>query len=93
MKYLAFILAFMMPSLAAAEERFFFDENLTRDDLKKIEVNVELADNATGACWTNLKETREYAEEKLRTFGITVSDTKYMSTKIEHYWLVIGVSA
>ena len=42
------------------------------------------------ACWTNLKETREYAEEKLRTFGITVSDT---STKIGHYWLTIWVSA
>ena len=34
MKYLAFILAFMMPSLAAAEGRFFHDDNLTRDDLK-----------------------------------------------------------
>ena len=61
--------------------------------LQKIEVNVELTDHATGACWTNLKETREYAEEKLRTFGITVSDTEYMSTKMGHYWLTIWVSA
>ena len=93
MKHLTLILAFIIPSLAAAEDRFFHDDNLTRDDLKKIEVNVELADNATGACWTNLKESREYAEEKLRTFGITVSDTEYMSTKIEHYWLILSVSA
>ena len=29
-------------------------------------VRVSLLDYAKGACWTNLKEVRDYAEEKLR---------------------------
>ena len=39
-------------------------------------IEVELEDGAKDACWTNLKETREYAEEKLRGRGIKVTDTK-----------------
>jgi hypothetical protein len=35
---------------------------------------VLLENNAKGACWTNLKEVREYAEEKLRIKGIAVAD-------------------
>ena len=38
-------------------------------------------DGAKGACWTNLKEVREYAEEKLRTLGVKVSETNYMVPK------------
>ena len=39
-------------------------------DLKNVaSIAVELVDNANGACWTNLKEAREYAEEKLRMRG------------------------
>ena len=80
MKYLAFILAFMIPSLAAAEGTFFFDKNLTLEDLRELEVRVELQDHATGACWTNLKEVREYAEEKFRSKGIKTRDTEIMDT-------------
>ena len=29
-------------------------------------ITIELADDAKGACWTNLREVREYTEEKLR---------------------------
>ncbi len=29
-------------------------------------ISIYLNDDATGACWTNLRETREYVEEKLR---------------------------
>ena len=36
-------------------------------DIKHIE--VILTDDATEACWTNLRETREYAEEKIRMAG------------------------
>ena len=32
-------------------------------------VDVRLDDDATGGCWTNLKESREYAEEQLRLNG------------------------
>ena len=35
-------------------------------------IEVELEDGAKGACWTNLKEVREYAEEKLRNKGYSV---------------------
>ena len=30
---------------------------------------VKLADEATDGCWTNLREVREYAEEKIRNKG------------------------
>lgn len=36
-------------------------------DIKQIE--VILADEAVEACWTNLRESREYAEEKIRMAG------------------------
>jgi len=36
-------------------------------------VHVQLSDNATNGCWTNLRETREYAEEKLRSKGAKIS--------------------
>ena len=29
-------------------------------------ITIDLSDDATGACWTNLREVREYTEEKLR---------------------------
>ena len=49
----------MLASNAAAEDRFFWDDNITADYIKNLEVRVTLGDNATGACWTNLKEVRE----------------------------------
>ncbi len=47
-------------------------DEMTYSDLKNLKVNVLLADSAKGACWTNLTESREYAEEKLRSAGATV---------------------
>ena len=35
-------------------------------------VNVKLNDDAKDGCWTNLRETREYAEEKLRSKGANI---------------------
>ena len=44
-------------------------------DLKNVaSIAVELVDNANGACWTNLKEAREYAEEKLRMRGAKIDN-------------------
>jgi len=93
MKYLALILAFMTTSVAAAEGTFFFHKNLTLEDLRELEVRVYLQDNATGACWTNLKEVREYAEEKFRSKGIKTSDTEIMDTGPKKYWFRITVAA
>ena len=35
-------------------------------------VRVKLLDDAKDGCWTNLRETREYAEEKLRLKGANI---------------------
>jgi hypothetical protein len=35
-------------------------------------ITVKLYDNAENACWTNLREAREYAEEKLEIEGYNV---------------------
>ena len=77
----------------ATAQDFLFDENQTAESLKSLEVKVVLSDYATGACWTNLKEVREYAEEKLRGRGIKVSDTEYMQAEYKTYWFNIIVSA
>lgn len=37
-------------------------------------INVELDDQVSNGCWTNLKEVREYAEEKLRGMRLNVVD-------------------
>ena len=47
-------------------------DEMTYRDLRNLKGNVLLADSAKGACWTNLTESREYAEEKLRSAGATV---------------------
>ena len=35
-------------------------------------VFVQLSDDAEDGCWTNLRETREYVEEKLRSKGANI---------------------
>ena len=35
-------------------------------DLKNIKATVQLQDKATNRCWTNLKQTHEYAGKKFR---------------------------
>ena len=94
-KVLKFALLFTLlaPSLAGANGGFFYDTSITKEYLENLEVNVSINDNATGACWTNLKEVREYAEEKLRTFGVKVSDIGYKVADTNIYWLNITVSA
>ncbi len=47
-------------------------------------ISVDLIDEATEACWTNLRESREYAEEKLRQKGFNVvRDSGYWEFRIE----------
>ena len=62
---------------------FAIDQDYVKS-IKQIEVILE--DNATNACWTNLKESREYAEEKLRGLGATLYDNeeKYFG----HYYVL-----
>ena len=54
-------------------------------------VMVELNDQATRACWTNLKEVREYAEEKIRIKGAKVLNIEWANKK--DYLLSIRVLA
>lgn len=93
LKRLALSLLLIAPSLAGADDSFFFDDQITKEYLESLEVNVSIQDDATGACWTNLKEVREYAEEKLRTLGVQVSETNYMVAEVNIYWFIIKVTA
>jgi hypothetical protein len=52
-------------------------------------VGVALSDNAADACWTNLREVREYAEEKLRSEGYALAGER---REMLDYTLVISVN-
>jgi hypothetical protein len=104
MKKLTTTLAFVLHSVAGllllsipsqAHADFFYDKKLTADDLRGLNaVRVSLRDGANGACWTNLKEVREYAEEKLRIKGMAVTDINEPGLASEGtYWLSIVVHA
>ena len=63
------------------------------DYISKVKhLSVMLNDNAKDACWTNLTETREYAEEKVRMAGGTLHETgqKYFG---EYYDLIVRVNS
>lgn len=50
-------------------------------------IEVTITDGAKGGCWTNLREVREYTEEKLRIKEYTVVDSK------SNYYFEISVTA
>ena len=62
-------------------------------DLENIKATVQLQDNAINGCWTNLQETSEYAEKKLRIKGIQVGDFDVPDFFSNEFWLWIEVSA
>jgi len=66
-KHLTILVAFLVTISTQAST-----QEMTYSDLKNLKVNVLLHDSAKDACWTNLTESREYAEEKLRSAGATV---------------------
>ena len=81
MRILATILLLLLSSKAWSTE------------LQNIKAMVYLQDNATGGCWTNLKETREYAEEKLRMKNIQQGDFDVPEFVNNEFWLWIEVRA
>ena len=86
MKNLFAALALMLAATSSSAELWSLDY------ISKIKhLSVTLNDNAKDACWTNLTETREYAEEKVRMAGGTLYETgeKYFG---EYYELVISVN-
>ena len=62
-------------------------------ELKNIKATVQLQDKATNGCWTNLKETRKYAEKKLRIKGIQTGDFDVPDFFSNEFWLWIEVNA
>ncbi len=59
--------------------------------LKDLEIEIVLTDGASGACWTNLREVREYAEEKLYSRGAKIVKDINLSGN-NFYYLNILVS-
>ena len=84
-----FIAIFMTFAAQASADVFTYADI---KDLKHIE--VVLSDRAKNACWTNLSESRQYAEEKLRGAGATLfspdTDEKYYG---EYYAFIIDVAS
>jgi len=54
---------------ALAQEKLLTPENVG-------DVHVAIIDNAVNGCWTNLRESREYAEEQLKMRGYTISKVR-----------------
>jgi hypothetical protein len=68
MKVLAITVAVLFNTMDAANAWYSSDANSSSIG----SISVILADDAQNACWTNLRETREYAEEKLEIEGYNV---------------------
>ena len=81
-KLLTILVAFLMTVSTQANT-----QEMTYSDLRNLKVNVLLQDNAKDACWTNLTESREYAEEKLRSAGATI----VLSPSVPNYLLRLKV--
>jgi len=54
-------------------------------------IDVFLGDRATDACWTNLTESREYAEEKIRMAGGNLYEAGTPKAHGEYYSLNLVV--
>ena len=63
------VMMLMISSQTGAE---VFDEDFSISGKK---FYVHMVDGATGGCWTNLKNVREYSEEKLRMRGAIVKSS------------------
>ena len=68
LKSLSLMVAVVFISSSAAYAGFAASANPTSVG----PINVKLVDGAKDACWTNLREAREYAEEKLKIKGYDV---------------------
>ena len=84
---IALMLTFGLPAGASVWDL----DNFKLYDVKSIQ--VVLNDNAKGACWTNLKEVREYAEEKLRMQGAKINSDATTSLDLNTYAFRISVNS
>jgi hypothetical protein len=74
MKFLAITLAVLFTATNAANAWFIPEPNSIGS------IEVALGDNARNACWTNLRQAREYAEEKLviERYDVLADDGEYI---------------
>ena len=73
MKFLAITVAVLFTTTNAVNAWFLSDPNSIGS------ITVALDDDAQNACWTNLREAREYAEEKLNIerYDVLAEDGEY----------------
>ena len=77
------LLAFVIPNIVLAAPH-----NPQLDEFSSYqEVKLVMNDEVKNGCWTNLKEVREYAEEKIKMSGMTlnVGDAEYYNFFITVY--------
>ena len=57
-------------------------------------IHIEIVDQATEGCWTNIGEVKRYAEDKLRLAGFNVPEGNFEGyDDIKHYVFVISITA
>ena len=69
MRLITLIFILLVPSWAGAIK---LDENVRLADLNAIHITID--DQALQGCWTNLRESKEYAAGKIETLGVTVEE-------------------
>ncbi len=57
-------------AIPASAKAWILEDIVTPDNLEKVAVRV--FDSAENGCWTNIGETRTYAEDKLKELGYVV---------------------
>lgn len=87
--WLAIITASVLMFAAQRAFALWSNEEFRLSDTKS--VSVTLADDASDGCWTNLRETREYAEEKLRAKGANIVPQPVAG--LHNYELAVSVNA
>ena len=89
MRFFAVLFAVLAWSSQAGAE--VYDDNFRLSQING--VDVVLNDSARGACWTNLKEVREYAEEKLLWKGVKILTEEKPFDFLQNFMLEISVVA
>lgn len=51
-------------------------------------VQVDILDQISGACWTNLRESREYVEEKLRSKGVRLRENGPWGFEVDYFVII-----
>lgn len=69
-KFLSVLLLILFPSIVSG---LTYNSELTEFGYYK-DVRLKISDLVNGGCWTNLKEVREYSEEKIKNSGMTLND-------------------